>query len=45
MVLVLDRLTGELSDNTELFDMSSEDGDEAGLITIEGEAAKVAAEV
>ena len=45
MVLVLDRLSAELSDNTELFDMSSEDGDEAGLITIEGEAAKVAAEV
>ncbi|MDZ4175632.1 MAG: peptide chain release factor 2 [Hydrogenophaga sp.] len=45
VVLVLDRLTGELSDNTELFEMSSEDDDEAGLITIEGEAAKVAAEV
>ena len=45
MVHVLDRLTGELSDNTELFEMSSEDGDDAGLITIEGEAAKVAVEV
>ncbi|MDP3628463.1 MAG: peptide chain release factor 2 [Hydrogenophaga sp.] len=45
VVLVLDRLTGELTDNTELFEMSSEDGDDAGLITIEGEAAKVAAEV
>ena len=45
VVLVLDRLTGELTDNTELFEMSSEDGDEAGLITIEGEAAKVAVEV
>ena len=45
MVLVLDRLTGELSDNSELFEMSSEDGDDAGLITIEGEAAKVAVEV
>ncbi|MFZ2828198.1 MULTISPECIES: peptide chain release factor 2 [unclassified Hydrogenophaga] len=45
VVLVLDRLTGELSDNSELFEMSSEDGDDAGLITIEGEAAKVAVEV
>ncbi|MGQ3000893.1 MAG: peptide chain release factor 2 [Hydrogenophaga sp.] len=45
VVLVLDRLTGELADNTELFEMSSEDGDTAGLVTIEGEAAKVAAEV
>ncbi|MCW5671637.1 MAG: peptide chain release factor 2 [Hydrogenophaga sp.] len=45
VVLVLDRLTGELADNTELFEMSSEDGDTAGLITIEAEAAKVAAEV
>ncbi|MCB4364423.1 peptide chain release factor 2 [Hydrogenophaga taeniospiralis] len=45
VVLVLDRLSNELSDNTELFEMSSEDGDDAGLITIEGEAAKVAAEV
>ena len=35
VVLVLDRLTGELTDNTELFEMSSEDGDDAGLITIE----------
>ncbi|PKO29644.1 MAG: peptide chain release factor 2 [Betaproteobacteria bacterium HGW-Betaproteobacteria-9] len=45
VVHVLDRLTGELSDNTELFEMSSEDGDDAGLITIEDEAAKVAVEV
>ncbi|WP_157572125.1 peptide chain release factor 2 [Hydrogenophaga taeniospiralis] len=45
VVLVLDRLSSELSDNTELFEMSSEDGDDAGLVTIEGEAAKVAAEV
>ncbi|WP_439605739.1 peptide chain release factor 2 [Hydrogenophaga sp.] len=45
VVLVLDRLTNELADNTELFQMSSEDGDVAGLVTIEGEAAKVAAEV
>ena len=45
MVLVIDRLTAELSDNTELFDMSQADDDEAGLITIEGETAKLAAEV
>ncbi len=44
-MVVLDRLTNELSDNTELFDMSFEDDDEAGLVTIEGEAAKIAAEV
>ena len=44
-MLVLDRLTGELADNTELFEMSSEDGDTAGLLTIDSEAAKVAAEV
>jgi len=45
VVQVLDRLTQELTDNLELFEMSHEDGDEAGLITIEGEAAKVATEV
>jgi peptide chain release factor 2 len=43
VVVTLDNLTNELSDNTELFEMSKEDGDEAGLITIEGEAAKLAA--
>lgn len=45
VVLVIDRLTSELSDNSELFDMSQADDDEAGLITIEGEAAKLSAEV
>jgi len=45
VVLVLDRLTGELADNTELFEMSSKDGNTASLLTIEGEAGKVAAEV
>ena len=45
VVQVLDRLTQELTDNLELFEMSHDDGDEAGLITIECEAAKVAAEV
>ncbi len=45
VVLGLDRLAGELNDNSELFEMSEADGDDAGLVTIEGEAAKVAAEV
>jgi len=41
VVLTLDNLTAEIADNTELFEMSKEDGDEAGLITIEGETAKL----
>lgn len=45
VVHVIDRLTSELSDNTELFEMSKAEGDEAGMVTIEGEAAKIAAEV
>ncbi|WP_342128921.1 peptide chain release factor 2 [Hydrogenophaga sp. OTU3427] len=45
VVHVLDRLTSELADNTELFEMSAEDDDEAGIATIEGEAAKVLADV
>ena len=45
VVLVIDRLTGELADNTELFEMSKSDGDEAGMQAIEAEAAKVVAEV
>lgn len=45
VVLVLDRLGSELADNTELFEMSAADGDEAGLLTIREEAAKVQAEV
>ncbi len=45
VVLVLDRLGQEISDNLELFEMSREDSDEAGLITIEAEAHKVQAEV
>jgi len=42
---VLDRLSQEIADNTELFEMSRDDSDEAGLVTIEAEAAKVGAEV
>jgi peptide chain release factor 2 len=45
VVLVLDRLSQEIADNTELFEMSRDDSDEAGLVTIEAEAAKVGAEV
>ena len=45
VVLVIDRLTGELADNIELFDMSKSDGDEAGMQSIEGDAAQVLVEV
>ncbi len=45
VVHVIDRLTSELADNTELFEMSKEEGDEAGMQAIEGEAAQVATEV
>ena len=43
MVVSLDGLTSELADNLELFDMSKEEGDEAGLESIEAEGAKLAA--
>ncbi|MDD0811972.1 peptide chain release factor 2 [Curvibacter sp. RS43] len=41
IVLVIERLTTELADNTELYEMSKEDGDEAGLETIEAECAQL----
>jgi peptide chain release factor 2 len=41
VVVTLSDLERDLADNTELFEMSKEDGDEAGLITIEAEAAKL----
>jgi peptide chain release factor 2 len=44
-VLGLGRLTQELSDNTELFDMSREENDEAGLVTIETEAVGLGADI
>ena len=44
-MVVLDRLSNELSDNTELFEMSEADGDDAGLETIEGECVAIKAEV
>jgi peptide chain release factor 2 len=42
IVVTLNDLTREIADNIELFDMSKEDGDQAGLQTIEGETAKLA---
>ncbi|MFM2275167.1 MAG: peptide chain release factor 2 [Pseudomonadota bacterium] len=45
MVGTLDNLTSELADNIELYDMSKAEGDEAGLQTIEAEAAKLAATI
>ena len=45
IVVTLDDLERELADNTELFEMSKEDGDEAGLLTIEAEGAKLAATI
>ena len=43
VVLVISRLDNEIADNTELYDMSKEDGDLAGLETIEAEVAKIEA--
>ena len=45
VVHVIDRLSSELQDNIELFDMSKDEGDDNGMLTIEGEAAKVVVEV
>jgi len=42
---VIDRLSSELADNTELFEMSRAEGDDAGMLAIEEDAAKVAVEV
>jgi peptide chain release factor 2 len=41
VVETIDHLTSNLADNTELYDMSKEDGDEAGLRAIEAETAKL----
>jgi peptide chain release factor 2 len=41
VVVTINALEQELSDNLELFEMSKEDGDEAGLITIECETEKL----
>ena len=42
VVVTLTDLQTDLSDNTELFEMSRDDGDEAGLIHIESDAARLA---
>ncbi|GAB4206737.1 MAG: peptide chain release factor 2 [Tibeticola sp.] len=41
MVVTLDHLERELADNTELYEMSKEEGDETGLATIEAEVEKL----
>ncbi len=45
MVLTIESLTSNLSDNTELFEMSKADGDMAGLQAIEADVAKLAKDV
>jgi peptide chain release factor 2 len=45
VVHVIDRLSSELADNIELFEMSKSEGDDGGMLGIEGEAVKVAVEV
>jgi peptide chain release factor 2 len=45
VVETVDHLTSNLSDNTELYDMSKADGDEAGLLAIEADAQKLEAAV
>jgi peptide chain release factor 2 len=42
VVLTLQTLQSELADNLELYEMSKEEGDEAGLATIEAESDKLA---
>ncbi len=41
MVETIDHLTSNLSDNTELFEMSKAEGDDAGLLAIEADANKL----
>ena len=41
VVVTITNMESELSDNAELYAMSKEDGDEAGLMTIEAETAKL----
>lgn len=45
IVLVLQRLDGEISDNLELFEMSKADNDEAGLMTLEEDTSRIVGEV
>ena len=41
MVETIDFLTSNLADNTELFEMSKADGDVAGIVAIQADAAKL----
>jgi len=41
VVVTIDGLQRDLSDNSELFEMSRDDGDEAGLLTIEADVARL----
>jgi peptide chain release factor 2 len=41
VVETIDHLTSNLADNTELYEMSKADGDDAGLLAIEADAAKL----
>jgi peptide chain release factor 2 len=45
VVLVLQRLGGEIDDNLELFEMSKADNDEAGLVTLEEDTARITTEI
>ncbi len=45
MVVTLTRLTQEIADNTELFDMSKAEGDEDGLITLEADTQNLLADI
>ena len=45
VVLTLDRIEQDLNDNTELFEMSKDDGDEAGMHAIEIDAGKLEIQV
>ncbi|MDE1949873.1 MAG: peptide chain release factor 2 [Burkholderiales bacterium] len=45
VVATIDHLAGNLSDNTELYEMSKADGDEAGLAAIEADAMSLRATV
>jgi len=45
VVLVLGRLQQEIDDNSELFEMSRDDNDEAGLQTLEEDTQRIASEI
>src|SRR3954471_1361238 len=45
VVATIDHLTTNLSDNTELYEMSKADGDGDGLLAIEADAAKLEASI